>query len=216
MGFLENLQNAVNSTSMLEWLAVLSGVIYLICISLKWIIAWAFSVFSSILYVYLFYVSQLYMETGLQIFFICLAIYGWYMWAHQTPEPVPLIHAEDTIDMSLVPLQTPIVRKDNRFHLIFISICVIISVLLGYIFDHFTNQLNPYTDSFSTVFSIMATYLAIHKVLENWLYWIVIDLIGIYLFSSRELYLTSLLFMIYTLIAIFGYFKWRRLYRMQS
>lgn len=216
MNFLENIHHAIQTTSLMEWVAVLSGVLYLICISLKWIIAWAFSIFSSVIYIYLFYVSQLYMETGLQFFYVCLAVYGWYMWATQEPEPSPLIHAEDTIDLATGPIQTPILKKSGVYHLVFVFICFSITFILGFIFDRFTNQLNPYTDAFCTVFSIMATYLVIHKVLENWIYWIVIDLVGIYLFSSRGLYLTSMLFIVYTLIAVFGFFKWKRIYRMQN
>jgi nicotinamide mononucleotide transporter len=66
----------------------------------------------------------------------------------------------------------------------------------------------PIVDSFTTVFSIIATYMITKKVLENWLYWIVIDAVSIYLYLSRDLHLTSFLFMLYAIIAIFGYFSW--------
>jgi nicotinamide mononucleotide transporter len=69
----------------------------------------------------------------------------------------------------------------------------------------------PIVDSFTTVFSIFATYMVVKKILGNWLYWIVIDTVSVYLFYSRDLHLTSLLFMAYTIIAVFGYFNWLKM-----
>ena len=66
----------------------------------------------------------------------------------------------------------------------------------------------PIVDSFTTVFAIIATYMVTKKVLENWLYWIIIDTVSVYLYFSKDLHLTSLLFITYTIIAVFGYFIW--------
>ena len=79
---------------------------------------------------------------------------------------------------------------------------------MGFYFATYTDTQMPMVDSFTTVFSLFATYMVTKKVLENWLYWIVIDAVSIYLYFSRDLHLTSLLFMAYTIIAIFGYFAW--------
>jgi nicotinamide mononucleotide transporter len=79
---------------------------------------------------------------------------------------------------------------------------------MGFYFSTYTSAKMPIVDSFTTIFSIIATYLVTKKVLENWLYWIVIDVVSIYLYFGRDLHLTSLLFIVYTVIAIFGYFSW--------
>ena len=79
---------------------------------------------------------------------------------------------------------------------------------MGFYFATYTNAKMPIVDSFTTVFSIFATYMVAKKILGNWLYWIVIDMVSVYLYFSRDLHLTSLLFMAYTIIAIFGYFSW--------
>jgi nicotinamide mononucleotide transporter len=68
----------------------------------------------------------------------------------------------------------------------------------------------PIIDSFTTVFSVISTFMLTKKILENWLYWVVIDIVSVYLYFSRELHLTSLLFILYSIIAIFGYFSWLR------
>ena len=71
----------------------------------------------------------------------------------------------------------------------------------------------PYLDTFTTVFAVFATYLVTQKVLENWLYWVVIDAVSIYLYQAKDLMPTVVLFSLYTVIATFGYFKWQNLYK---
>ena len=66
----------------------------------------------------------------------------------------------------------------------------------------------PIVDAFTTVFSVFATYMVTKKILGNWLYWIVIDLVSSYLYLVRNLEMTALLFMVYTIIAILGYLSW--------
>jgi nicotinamide mononucleotide transporter len=81
---------------------------------------------------------------------------------------------------------------------------------LGYFFTIYTSSKMPIIDSFTTVFSVIATYMLTKKIIENWLYWVVIDILSIYLYFNRELHLTSLLFILYSIIAIFGYYSWLR------
>ena len=66
----------------------------------------------------------------------------------------------------------------------------------------------PIIDSFTTVFSIFATFMVAKKILGNWLYWIVIDIASVYLYDSRDLKQTAFLFIVYTAFAIYGYFSW--------
>ena len=103
-----------------------------------------------------------------------------------------------------------VIEWSEKRHLTLIAIGAICTFFLGFYFDQFTEAKQPIVDSFTTVFSILATYMVIKKVLENWLYWIVVDLAAVYLYFSRDLHLTALLFIIYTLIAIFGYISWSK------
>lgn len=195
MDIVENIKNAVLNTTLWEWLAVSSGLFYVVLISYKKTAAWFFAVVSSTLYIYLCYINQLYLETGLQFFYLLMGLYGWYMWS-----------SDDTDE------EQAIIRWKTSYHLINIFVSGVLAVTLGFIFANFTNQANPYTDAFTTVFSLAATFMVTQRVLENWIYWIVIDAASIYLFSSREMYMTSVLFVLYTLIAIFGYLKWKKIY----
>ena len=78
--------------------------------------------------------------------------------------------------------------------------------------QRFTSAAWPFLDAFTTWASVLTTFLVIWKILENWLYWLVIDSISIYLYLDRGLYLTALLFAVYLVIAIFGYLHWRKLW----
>ena len=93
-------------------------------------------------------------------------------------------------------------------HLIIITLGALFSFIMGFYFFTYTDSVMPIIDSFTTVFSIIATYMVVKKVLGNWLYWIVIDLLSVYMYFHRDLHLTSLLFVAYATIAVFGYISW--------
>lgn len=192
----DNIQNAFFETSSLEWFGVLTGVLYIVFISYKKMIAWLFALSSSLIYVYICFSYNLYLESFLQVFYVIMAIYGWLNWKKESNN-------------------RNIIKWPIRNHLINISASLLLTITLGYIFDNLTDQANPYTDAFTTVFSLTATFMVTKKVLENWIYWIIIDAVSIFLFFSRELYLTGVLFFFFTLIAMWGYVKWKKSYSEQ-
>ena len=93
-------------------------------------------------------------------------------------------------------------------HLIIIILGALFSFIMGFYFFTYTESAMPIIDSITTTFSIIATYMVVKKVLGNWLYWIVIDLLSVYMYFHRDLHLTSLLFVAYATIAVFGYMSW--------
>ena len=98
-------------------------------------------------------------------------------------------------------------------HVVILIAGALLTLILGFYFTTYTDAKLPILDSFTTVFSLFATYMVVNKVLENWIYWIVIDLVSIKLYYSRELEQTAVLFMIYTVIAVFGYFSWLKKFK---
>lgn len=196
---LTNIYNSILQTSIWEWLAVASSLLYVILITYKVLAAWIFAALSSVLYIYLCYSNRLYLESILQVFYFGMAIYGWFMWTSD----------DDTKDVMVI--QWPL-----KYHLYNILISGALMLLFGYIFDQYSNQANPYLDAFTTIFSLMATFMVAKKVLENWIYWIIIDAFSVYLFASRGLYMTSVLFILYTLIAMFGYFSWKKQFNLDK
>jgi nicotinamide mononucleotide transporter len=79
-----------------------------------------------------------------------------------------------------------------------------------------TEQRLGYLDSFTTWGAVVATFMVTRKVLENWLYWIVIDSASLYLYFDRELYFTMILFLVYLVIIFFGFRNWLREYRLEA
>ena len=175
--------------SIIETIAVVLSVFYVILATKQNIWCWPAAGISTSLYIYICYSAQLYAETGLQIFYLLMAFYGYFHWNKN----------DGKIEIS----QWTIGK-----HLLLILIGAIITFLMGFYFATFTSSKMPIADSFTTVFSIIATYMVTKKVLSNWLYWIVIDSVSIYLYFSRDLHLTSILFITYTIVAVIGYFAW--------
>jgi nicotinamide mononucleotide transporter len=195
---LEQMGFELLNTTFPEWIAVFSGLIYVILIARKKIAAWFFAAVSSSIYVYLCFISDYFLETILQLFYLFMAFWGWYKWNQNKKED-------------------QFIRSWNlKQHLINISISLLITIVFAFFFDVFTRQELPYLDAFTTVFSIGATFMVAQRVLENWIYWIVIDLVSIRLYAYKDLNLTALLFLIYTIVAIAGYYRWYKLYKAQS
>ena len=175
--------------SIIESVAVFFSVLYIILVLKESILCWWAAAISVILYIYICYTAQLFPETGLQVFYLLMAFYGYYQWNKN----------DSTLQIE---------QWTTAKHLLILLIGAILTFLMGFYFSISTNAAMPLVDSFTTVFSVFATYMVTKKVLGNWLYWIVIDAVSVYLYFSRDLHLTSLLFIVYTVIAIFGYFSW--------
>ncbi len=102
-----------------------------------------------------------------------------------------------------------------KHHLYILSLIVLSSIVIGWFLNHYTDDAFPYLDTFTALGSLITSWMVAKKILENWLYWIVIDAVSIYIYIGRELYLTVLLFTIYLIMAALGYHKWKLSYHQQ-
>jgi nicotinamide mononucleotide transporter len=175
--------------SVIESIAVFFSILYVVLAVKENIWCWGAAAISVILYIYICYSAQLYAETGLQFFYLLMSIYGYFQWNKN--------------DSNL-----KIQQWTTAKHLLILILGALLTFLMGFYFSIYTNAAMPLVDSFTTVFSVFATFMVTRKILGNWLYWIVIDGVSVYLYFSRGLQLTSLLFVVYTIIAIFGYLSW--------
>lgn len=139
------------------------------------------------------------MESGLQVFYVAMALYGWFNWRKS------------------IGKELEIKTWQWKDHFLNVGLSGLITALAGFLFAKFIpGQAYPYVDAFTTVFSLAATYMVAHKILENWIYWILIDLVSVWLYAQRELYLSSCLMLIFTLMAFYGFISWYRNYRRQE
>ena len=192
---IDSLGAAFSVLSIAEAAGVVLAVAYLVLAVRQNILCWAAALMSSLIYMVVFYSALLYMESALQIFYAAMAVYGWYQWRY----------AGD--DGAGVRIHTWTITR----HVQVIAGIAATAVLAGWIMSK-TDAAFPYADAFTTVAAVVTTFMVARKVLENWIYWFVIDSISVYLYVARELYLTALLFVFYLVLIVIGFRRWRRDY----
>ena len=180
----------------IEIIAVISAILYLLLAAKEDVKCWYAAIISSLLYFFIMYDAGLIMEAYLQVFYIIMALYGLLQW-----KKLIQINSNKRIR-----------TWSNIQHFIIITSVIILAILTGFILTKYTNAALPFLDAFTSWGAIVTTYMVAKKILENWIYWFVIDAISIYLFLSRGLYLTSMLFLVYLIIICFGYIAWRKKY----
>jgi nicotinamide mononucleotide transporter len=188
----------------LELTAMVLSIAYVVLAAQGSIWCWPAAFISTALYTYIFYDVLLLMDSALNVYYLIMAVYGYWMWQKN-------IAPETQTNEKFSVVSLPAI-----WHLKACSILTVVAFGLGYIMANYTPADFPYIDTFTTVFAVFATYLVTQKVLQNWLYWIVIDFVSIYLYIQKALQPTTFLFMIYVIIAAWGYIKWRDLYQNQT
>jgi nicotinamide mononucleotide transporter len=193
----ETLLDQLAAWSLPEAIAVAFAILYLLLAIRQNIWCWFCAGISTALYVWLFIEAKLYMESLLNVFYFGMAVYGWYVWSSG---------GDDSHELSVTvwPL---------KIHVTAIAIVAILVAVVGTWLSRNTDAAFPYVDSATTFAAMWATLLVARKVLENWWYWLVIDAVSIFIYWSRELELTALLFLLYVLIIPFGLVSWTRSYR---
>ena len=182
-----------------EVVAVLLAVAYLLLAIRQNILCWIAAFCSSLIYLWIFFNARLYMESVLQIFYAAMAIYGWYQWRYGGAEH----HGIRIITWRIAT------------HAVVIGSILISTAIFGWALSA-TEAAFPYLDSFTTVAAVVTTYMVARKVLENWGYWFVIDGLSVYLYISRELYLTAGLFVLYLVLIVIGFRCWWRDWRVDA
>jgi nicotinamide mononucleotide transporter len=150
------------------------------------------------------------MDSALNAYYLIMAVYGYWAWRKNDKNELT---TTDINNRSNVEQEKTfaVVSWQMSWHLKACAILAVISTGWGYIMANYTPADFAYLDTFTTVYAVFATYLVTQKVLENWIYWIVIDFVSIYLYVQKALYPTTLLFIIFVGIAFYGYAKWRKL-----
>jgi nicotinamide mononucleotide transporter len=179
-----------------EWIAVLFALGYVLLAVRQHAWCWLLAAASSALYIWVFARGALYMQAVLQVFYIVMAVYGWYAWRRRSgpaDEPVLAVH-----------------RWTTGQHLGALAIVIVATLGNGYWLAENSDAVAPYVDSLVTWGSVVATWMMARKVLENWLYWVLFDALAALLYWQQGLQATALLFVLYVGIAVHGYLTWRR------
>lgn len=185
--------------SPLEAAGVLFSVLYLVLAIRENLWCWPAAFLASALSVVVMFGARLYSEAALNVFYAAMAVYGYYEWRYGGRAS-----GAKELPISVWPL---------RMHAAAIGGSVALSAALGWVLHRQTDAALPYVDAFVTVSSVVTTYMVARKILENWLYWLVIDGISLWLYVQRELYFYAALFALYLVLVVIGLIRWHRDWR---
>lgn len=180
-----------------EAIAMLLAIAYILLAIRQSIWCWPAAFLSTLIYSILFFDVSLLMDSALNVYYLIMAVYGWYSWRYGGKLQ------EKELEVTSYGL-----AKNVKI----IIILSFISLGFGFIMANYTSADFAYIDSFTTVFAVFTTYMLAKKVIENWIYWIIIDAISIYIYIQKGLNLTAILFVIYTVLAFVAYKKWKEEY----
>ncbi|OAB63110.1 nicotinamide mononucleotide transporter [Leptolyngbya valderiana BDU 20041] len=194
---LDALARAWAAQSGWEMLAVILAIAYLLLVVRQNPWCWAAALISTAIYTVLFRDVSLLMQSALNAYYMGMAVYGWWHWRHGGQD-----------DQAVV-----IVRWPLSLHALSIALILIAAGVSGHLLDRYTEAALPYLDALVTWAAVLTTFMVARKVLENWIYWWMINSLAIVLFIDRGLVLTAALHAAYLMIAIVGWRQWLRDYR---
>lgn len=178
----------------IEALGVATGIVAVWLTTRQNIWCWPVGIVSVALFVVVFFTARLYAAMGLQVVYIVLAFYGWYAWLHGG-------EGHGQLRVSRVPA---------RRRRLLLGIGAVGAVVLGFTLSTHTDARVPWLDASLTSFSLVAQFMQTRKWIENWLLWTVIDVLYVAMSLSQGLRLTSVLYATYLVLAVIGWFEWRR------
>lgn len=198
--FVDGIVKGVEATSLLEWVGVFFGIASVLFSMMRMVWVYPTGIISVIIYIYLAFVYKLYADAGVNGYYFIMSVYGWYFWANGKPQNAKVVISANSSRENLISLT-----------ILVVSFLIISQVLLG-----FTDSDVPYWDATTTSFAITGMWLMARKKIENWIAWIVTDLISIPLYFHKGLFLTSFQFFVFTILALAGYITWRNTLKHQE
>ncbi len=195
------IQIGVITTTPLELVAVLFGLFSVWSMKNESILAFPFGIINVLGYVYIFYVKELYALSSINLFFALMSVYGWINWSRKKED-------QQAVNIS---------KCSRNEVLLNIAVFLFSFVILRVLLKKYTDSPIPTWDAITTAFYIVAMWLLAIKKIENWIAWIMGDFISIFLcaipYTKNQVnYFSSLQFLIFTIIAVFGYMEWRKKY----
>lgn len=186
----------LRNQSLLETSGVITGILCVYLAAKNNIWNWPIAIISVLIYILIFFEAKLYADTGLQVYFLAMNLYGWYFWSRKE-----------------VDKKVPVTSISTQEIILSFAGIVVFTAGLGLFLYKGTDASFPFIDSFCTACSLVAQVFLARKVLENWLIWIFVDVIYVGLYISKNLHLTAGMYALYIIIAAIGYQNWRKEYK---
>ncbi|WP_075187079.1 nicotinamide riboside transporter PnuC [Teredinibacter haidensis] len=180
--------------SALELLAVALGIAYLVLAMRQNSWCWPCAFISTAIFTWVFFDVSLIMESLLNVYYMLMAVYGYWCWRTGKGNKTTLA----------------INFWSSSQHLYALTIVAGLTFVSGYFLSRHTAAAWPYLDSFTTWGAVVTTFMVARKIFENWIYWLVIDSVALFLYWDRGLYPTALLMMVYLVLVVIGIYAWSR------
>ena len=184
----------------LEILGTIVGLVYLYLEYKADIWLWLASIIMPAIYLVVFYDAGLYADTAINIYYLVVAIYGWFSWKYGSSKSKEL----------------PISNISPRQIVAMVGIYAVMQVAISLALLHFTDSDVPWFNGLTSALSIVGMWMLARKWIEQWIVWIVVDILSAGLYCHKGLYLTAILYAAYAIIAIFGYRKWQQIMTTQN
>ena len=192
----------------LEIFGTIVGLFYLWFEYKASIYLWIAGIIMPAIYIFVYYDAGLYADFGINIYYLIAAVYGWFFWMWGRRKKEAAQDADATKEL-------PIVHTPIRYYFPLLLVFSLSFVGIAQILIRFTDSNVPWLDSFTTALSIIGMWMLARKYVEQWFAWIAVDIVCCGLYIYKDLYFTSVLYGLYSIIAIFGYFKWKKLMNTQ-
>jgi nicotinamide mononucleotide transporter len=182
-----------HGSSCAETFGFVTGVANVWLVTRQNIWSWPLGVLNAVFYMIVFARTGLYSDTGLQVVYFTLSLYGWWHWWRGGPDRAPVL----------------VTRTPRSLALLLGGIVLVTWVTLATITSRIPGAALPWLDSILVAISLVAMWMMTRKLLENWLLWIAVDVVYIGLFINRGLPLTAVLYTVFLGLATLGFFQWR-------
>jgi nicotinamide mononucleotide transporter len=176
-----------------EIVAAIFGVISVFLSVRQNIWSWPTAIVNVGMYIFVFFRSKLYADTGLQVVYVILNFYGWYEWLYGGKNRTEL----------------PVSRTSIRLGALLVVIGAVSTAVMATFLGH-TADVLPFMDALTTSTSLVAQWMMTRKLLENWIIWVAVDVVYIGMYVYKDLYVTSLLYAVFLVLSVMGYRQWKR------
>ena len=187
---------------LLEYFGVSTGLLYLLLEIKQHRAMWIVGFLTSFFYIFVFFSSKIFAVMGLNIYYVIISIYGFWQWTRNKKEKQPENNSQP---------EEILYRHITLPLFIGISFSILsIYLLLYYILHYFTDSPIPVGDAFTTAVGIVATWMLARRIIEHWIFWIIVNCVSVYLYYLRGLYPTMFLNLCYALLAGVGLYTWKK------
>jgi nicotinamide mononucleotide transporter len=187
------------SQNYIEVIGALTGIIGVWLTARQIIWCWPVALINVVIYIYVFFVSKLYADFGLQLFYFFMTLFGWYNW-----------HYGGT-DNHILPISRLTLKK----FLLYFFIGMPAVFITGFLLKNYSDAAYPYWDSFVSVWGIIGTYMMAKKIIEHWILWIIVDFTCVGIYFYKGLYATTVLYFIFIILAVYGLSNWKKDFKIQ-